>query len=119
MKTSGCYETSTGTSELSTEMGKDENQPKLVGERKALAQELFYKWLVASHLASFKICTLQLTQQRKGAGRPCGDSFSIKGKEGAASRVSESFPKNAWTDNCLSACLGVLDMVGHVSTVQH
>jgi len=32
MKASGCYETSTGTSEFCTEKGEDEKQPKLMGK---------------------------------------------------------------------------------------
>lgn len=85
----------------------------------ALEQELFCKWLVASQLASFKIWTLQLSQWRGKELVDLVESHSaLKERERTATRDRESFPKKAWADDCLSACLGILGMVGHVFTVQ-
>ena len=70
----------------------------------ALEQGLFYKWLVASQLASFKIWTLQITQWR---GKELVDLVenhsALKEKERTASRDRESFPKKAWADACQHA----------------
>lgn len=85
----------------------------------ALEQELFYKQLVAIQLASFKIWTLQLTQwEGKELVNLMEKYLALKEKNRTASRDRESFLEQAWADSCLSACLGIYDVVGHVSITQ-
>lgn len=85
----------------------------------ALEQELFYKRLVATQLAAFQIWTLQLTQWK---GKELVDLtekyLALREKDRTASRDRESFPKQAWADSCLSAFLGIYNVVGHVSMTQ-